>query len=186
MPESKSGALPLGDSPAKPCRRASEWRVAPNHSPVHAFVVALAPRARERMTREQSRLDVLRPSRAARAGQRDGSAAHGENRRTRTDPPRPRNDSRSSDRRRAVLRSGDRLGIVAAVTLGKDVHFRRHGALCQLQDRASLRERHEGQRTRDHGSRLRDQRLNGEALAAPPLYRTSSQRSITRRSSVST
>ena len=126
MPESKSGALPLGDSPAEN-RRVPNARSGPdreNRAEGHANTGQRMPRERPR---DEARR--IRGGRAASAARACSDGERCEHAGARTGHPRVRRSACASACS-ATAMSGmpgrrDRLQIVPTITLGKDVHFRR-------------------------------------------------------------
>ena len=196
MPESKSGALPLGDSPAeKPVRAPhcsrSRRESRPRASPVRALTRTTPSGCRASV--RTTRLHAMRGSAAQRCAR---LALRWRTRRTRTLPIRSsaHRARRAAQRVRSRRRSPgtaprDRLEIVAAITLGKDVHFRRRRVACQFRRREHRRGRHvrrggdehEPQRAaRDRRRALR--RCRARRAGSPPTKNGTSAPSVERRS----
>ena len=182
MPESKSGALPLGDSPAEtlPSRRRRGGRAlcstVPLQDPIPKARNATKPAARnEALSRETG--ERMPCERCAPRGRRCPPAMRSPHvgprprvprtPRTRTHPSpsfapaaTTRASAASARGHFGIPRRRHRLEIVSAVTLGKDVYFRRRRASCQFRRREDARGRHMRRRHRERKPcrRQRDRR----------------------------
>ena len=164
MPESKSGALTNLATPQRRNRRApTRALVLPGIRSRHHANAASGCRASVLATNP-----CIAGGRASAAARASDSEAKGAN----TQPPEPvirATSERSRNSASAAAISGNRATatgceVIAPITRGKDVHFRRRGVTCQILRRENGRGRHDDRR-HDDGDPQRGQRDRRQALA---------------------
>ena len=147
----------LGDSPAeKPVR--PKRRILPARNPLARIMRTPRADVVRASLRQSPAFRAAAPSTAARASDSEANGAN-------THPPDPvirALGDRSAQRRKRqgnVRKSCNRgrLQVIAPITLGKDVHFRRRAVPCQFRRREDRRGGH-GDRGHDHGDPERRQR----------------------------
>ena len=154
----------LGDSPAeKPCATNAAQLVVRGIRFGHHANAASGCRASVLATKPCM---VARPrvDRGLRFGFGGEGREHAAARTRHPREPRALAQAPECDRNVRKSRSRGRLQIIAAITLGKDIHFRRRSVSCQFRCREDRCRRH-GSGGHDHRNPQRRQRYRRQALA---------------------
>ena len=179
MPESKSGALPLGDSPAETAAVAIGGRETQQTPDPVAFTRtrrADAARACARRDRESARQSRRAPCARARA---NAANTHAPDPVIRADGDAPSGIDRARDG--GKLRSSDGLEIVAAITLGKDIYFRRRRRRVSIPAHAKMLRSPHAPRQREHEPQRRQRYRRQHFADAARDARTRRRRRTARR-----